>query len=94
MGYWLFGILIGGIIISSLGALSTYTLEEKNPTIKSISRDFIIGSILSSFILYLLPESTLSVLTYLSGVIPLSSIISATPSIEDSIEVEVGIPKF
>ena len=94
MESWLLGIVLGGAIISSLGALSTYTMEEKAPTIKSVSRDFIIGSILFCFILYLLPESTKNVLTYVTSLLALTKTLSPISSIEDAIEVEVGIPKF
>ena len=92
---WVLGIILGGTVISSLGAISTYTMEEKIPTIKSISRDFIIGSILFCFILYLLPDSTNSVLTYLTSLFALTTTaLSPITPIEEAIEIEVGIPKF
>ena len=94
MESWTLGIVLGGAIISSLGALSTYTMEEKTPTIKSISRDFIIGSILFCFILYLLPDSTKSILSYVTSLFALTKALSPISTIEDAIEVEVGIPKF
>ena len=53
-----YGILIGGTFISALGTLTSYTLEDKKPTIKSISRDFIIGSVIFLLIMQLLPESS------------------------------------
>lgn len=81
------GILFGGIFISSLGALSTYTLEKKNPTIKTVSRDFIIGSILFLFIMQLLPESSAAIIAFLLSYIPAS--IS-----NDDIDIEIGMPKF
>ena len=91
MNEWIGGILFGGIFISSLGALSTYTIEKSNPTVKSIMRDFIIGSILFCFIIYLLPESSLSLLTYLTSFIPFTMV---TPLVEDQMEIQVGLPKF
>lgn len=94
MESWIVGIILGGTIISSLGALSTYTMEEKIPTIKSISRDFIIGSILFCFILYLLPDSTKYILSYLTGLFTLTKALSPISPIEEAIEIEVGIPKF
>lgn len=94
METWFLGILLGGTVISSLGAVSTYNIEEKTPTIKSVSRDFIIGSILFCFILYLLPDSTNSVLSYIISLIALTKTISPISQVEDTIEIEVGIPKF
>lgn len=94
MNNWFLGLFLGGTIISSLGAISTYTMEEKIPTIKSVSRDFIIGTILFGFILYLLPDSTNSVLTYISSLLVLTKTLSPISSLEEAIEIEVGIPKF
>ena len=92
MNQWIVGILFGGVLISSLGALSTYSIEQINPTIKSIMRDFIIGSILFCFIIYLLPESSLSLLTYLTTLSPFTM---GVPSVlEDQMEIQVGLPKF
>lgn len=94
METWLLGILIGGTIISGLGAVSTYTMEEKTPTLKSVSRDFIIGSILFCFILYLLPDSTNSMIAYITSLFTLTKAIVPVLPVEDAIEIEVGIPKF
>ena len=45
MNEYILGVLFGGSLITGLGAVSTYTVENKQPTIKTISRDFIIGSV-------------------------------------------------
>ena len=82
------GILFGGILISGLGALSTYTLEEKNPTIKTLSRDFIIGSILFLLIMQLLPESSGAIIAFIMSYIPSVGITN------DDIDIEIGMPKF
>jgi hypothetical protein len=86
------GVLFGGGLISGLGALSTYTIEKKEPTIKSLSRDFIIGSVLFVLIMQLLPESSSSLLGYLTSFLTFTTMTS-TPAIDD-IEIQVGIPKF
>jgi len=88
MNQYLVGILFGGFLISSLGALSTYNLENKKPTTKSLIRDFIIGSIIFVLIMQLLPESSTSLISTLTSYIPTS----VTPS--DDIEIHVGVPKF
>ena len=89
---YMYGILIGGSLISALGALSTYNVESKTPTIKSISRDFIIGSVIFMLIMQLLPESSLSMINYISSLIPigLPSLVSAS----DDLDIQVGLPKF
>lgn len=89
---YLYGILIGGSVITTLGALSTYNVENKKPTMKSLTRDFIIGSILFLLIMQLLPESSSSVISYISSSIP-TSLPSLSNPIDD-MEIQVGIPKF
>ena len=93
MNSQILGIVIGGSLIATLGSLSTYSLEKKNPTIKSVSRDFIIGAILFMFIMYLLPESTDSLLKMIMGLFSVS-MVSQAVSNSDDLEVQVGVPKF
>ena len=97
MNQYLLGVLFGGSLITSLGAISTYTLEHKKPTIKSVSRDFIIGSVLFVLIMQLLPDSSSALLTYLSSLtslIPFNFIPSSSmPAIEE-LEIQVGMPQF
>ena len=86
-----YGIIIGGSVISALGALSTYNLENKKPTMKSLSRDFIIGSVIFLLIMQLLPESSLYIINYIKSVIiplPLPS------SVVEDLDIQVGLPKF
>ena len=91
MNDYLIGILFGGSLITSLGAVSTYTVEKKTPSVKSVARDFIIGSVLFVIIMQLLPESSLSVIKYISALIPVG--IASIPK-SDELELNVGIPKF
>jgi len=89
------GMIIGGIVISCLGAGSTYLLEEKKPSIKSVGRDFIIGAIMVMMILQLLPESSTYLIEYVLSLIPLS--LASTAKIgggETEVEVKVGVPRF
>jgi hypothetical protein len=92
MNEYVLGILFGGTLITGLGLISTYTVEKKEPTIKSLSRDFIIGSVLFVIIMQLLPESSSSLLTYLTSLVSFSSFSSVIPT--DDVEIQVGIPKF
>jgi hypothetical protein len=89
------GMIIGGVVISCLGAGSTYLLEEKKPSIKSVGRDFIIGAIMVMMILQLLPESSTYLIEYVLSLIPLS--LASTAKIgggETEVEVKVGVPRF
>lgn len=94
MSSYAIGIVFGGVLISAFGALSTYTFENKEPTIKTIARDFIIGSVMFLFIMYLLPESSNSIITYLLALIPTSVVLDNAISAMDDLEVQVGVPKF
>ena len=103
------GIVIGGVVISTLGAASTHFIDEKMPTMKTLSRDFIIGAVMVAMIMQLLPESSTSVVQFLLGLVPLTlfaegqkvvetitEIVVAEPTatISDEMEVKVGVPKF
>jgi hypothetical protein len=66
------GMVLGGVVISTIGAGSTYFMEEKVPTVKSLTRDFLIGSMMVAFLLQLLPESTSSLIQFLLGLAPLA----------------------
>jgi len=93
------GMIIGGVLISVLGAGSTVVLEEKQPSVKSVSRDFIIGSIMMLMILQLLPESSSSFIQWVLGLVPLSLFSKlhtggGVTDIIDNMEVKVGVPRF
>jgi hypothetical protein len=101
------GMILGGVLISALGAGSSLFLEEKKPSVKSISRDFIIGAIMVALIIQLLPDSSTTVIQFLLGLVPaslLSSSIStggsrdraasSSESSSDDMEVKVGVPRF
>jgi RsiW-degrading membrane proteinase PrsW (M82 family) len=87
------GILFGGALISSLGAISNYSLEKKQPTMKSVARDFIIGSVLFLLIMQLLPESSASLLSYITSLSFVSAIPSMGSPVED-LDIQVGLPQF
>ena len=98
------GMILGGVVISALGAASTQFIEEKPPTVKSLSRDFIIGSVMMAMIIQLLPESSTSIIQTVLSLVPLSllSLGSAkegvidvsTEKLSDDLEVKVGVPRF
>lgn len=66
------GMALGGVLISAIGAASSTFAEGKKPTVKSVSRDFIIGAIMVAMIIQLLPESATTMIQFLLGLVPLS----------------------
>jgi len=89
MNQYVIGFLFGGSLISFLGALSTYSVEKKQPTTKSVMRDFIIGSVLFLLIMQLLPESSASLLSYITAFSFMPSLSSS-----DDLDIQVGMPQF
>ena len=86
---------MGGSLIATLGSVSTYSLENKQPTIKSVARDFIIGAILFMFIMYLLPESSENLLKMIMGLFTMTLATTSTISTSsDDMEIQVGVPNF
>lgn len=82
-------------MISGVGASSTYFLEEKDPNVKSMARDFIIGAIMVMMILQLLPESSSYLIEYIMSLVPLSMFKFAQTGGEgEAMEVKVGVPRF
>lgn len=97
------GMVLGGVLISAIGAASTVFAESKKPTVKSISRDFIIGSVMILLVMQLLPESSSSLIHFIVGLVPLSLFAAreraasgggAAIGASDDMEVKVGVPRF
>jgi len=89
------GMLLGGGIISCIGAASMYYLEEKAPSAKSLTRDFIIGAAMIAMILQLLPESSEYLIQYAVNLLPLTMLKTIqTGNVESDVEVKLGVPKF
>lgn len=66
------GMALGGVLISAIGVASTTFAEGKKPSVKSVSRDFIIGAVMVAMIIQLLPESATTMIQFLLGLVPLS----------------------
>ena len=95
------GIALGGVIISGMGAATTYTMEKKQPTIKSIMRDFIIGCVLVLMLVQLLPDSGQTVMGFLpsasavlSGAAAIAATATGTSDQPNEMEIHVGVPGF
>jgi hypothetical protein len=87
---------IGGTILTSLSAVSTFVLEKRAPTVKSIARDFIIGATIIAVLFQILPESTTSLIQTIFSFAPLSAASLSLPALSgsDDLEVRVGVPRF
>ena len=91
-------------MISAIGAASSQFIEEKAPTVKTLSRDFIIGAVMVAMIMQLLPESSTSVIQFVLSLAPLSLFAQSSKVVEaitevvaapvEEEEVRVGVPKF
>jgi RsiW-degrading membrane proteinase PrsW (M82 family) len=91
--------VLGGVVISSLGASTTYFMEEKDPSVKTVARDFIIGAVMMLMILQLLPESSEYMISVVMSLAPLSLFAKGaapaqTGGDESEMEVKVGVPNF
>jgi hypothetical protein len=96
--YWLGGGL-GAVTLASVSAAIMWFIENKMPTVKTLSRDLILGAILFFLLLQLLPESTMSLLTTILTFVTLNTPMMGSPATVYPIEVEemelrVGVPSF
>ena len=87
----LMGMLVGGSVISTLGAISVYMMDKEKPRMKTILRDFIIGAVLVMMLLQIMPETTVSLVQGVSNV--MGSLPEVASAVGD-IEMQTGIPKF
>jgi hypothetical protein len=78
------GMALGGVLISAIGAASSTFAEGKKPTVKSVSRDFIIGAVMVALIIQLLPESSTTMIQFLLGLVPLSLFQAKAAAVADT----------
>jgi len=81
------GMILGGVVISALGAASSQFVENKNPTMKTISRDFIIGGVMVLMIMQLLPESSTTIIEFLLTLVPLTLFTASKPEVEEVVKI-------
>jgi len=97
--YWLGGGL-GAVTLASISAALQWFAESKMPTVKTVGRDLILGTILFFLLLQLLPESTMALLTGILSFAQMKDVIATTAGtvIEvvavDDMELRVGVPNF
>ena len=94
------GIAIGGVTIAGVGAASTFYMENKKPSIKSIMRDFIIGSVLVLMLIQLLPDSIQQVASFLPSFSSVATMVggaaaeTVSAAASNDMEIQVGVPGF
>lgn len=87
--------------MSALSAGGTWLVEKRQPSPKSLARDFILGAVLIVMIMQLLPESSQTLLTGVLALFTTARVAQemtepAAPSVSASeeFEVKVGVPRF
>ena len=93
---YLLGAGLGGTVLATMSAVGMWIVEKKKPTGKTVGRDFILGAILVVLLLQVVPDSTISLLSGLLAIIPMTSgsIMDVTVPAVDEIEVRIGVPRF
>ena len=91
----LYGMVLGGLVIATLGGISEYVKENQLPGMKTVVRDFIIGVVLVGCILQMVPDSMVTLMDSLPS---LKEISSSMPSMTGGGSVEpdlqVGPARF
>lgn len=62
------GLLLGGIVIASLGGVTEYVREKRLPSPKGVMRDFLMGAVMVAFLYQILPESMNNLVSSFSGI--------------------------
>ena len=94
---YLLGAGLGGATLATTSAVGMWFLEKKQPTGKTVGRDFILGAILVILLLQVVPDSTTALLSGLLAFVPTlssSPIMDVTVAAVDEVEVRVGVPRF
>ena len=96
--YWL-GSALGGLSFAVVSTGIMWVAEKKEPTLKTIGRDLLLGVILFFLLLQLIPESTTTLITGIISIFAYNvpAAVITNPIVEtivDEMEVRVGVPKF
>ena len=65
--------VLGGLVIATLGGLSEYVKENQLPGLKTVARDFTIGVVLVGCILQMVPDSMVTLMESLPSLKDMSS---------------------
>jgi hypothetical protein len=75
---YIYGMLLGGTVVSALGGVAEYMKEKEFPSYKSLVRDFLVGAVLVLFLLQIVPDSMTSLVDSLPTMPQFGSMISAS----------------
>ena len=90
---YVYGMLLGGTVVSALGGAAEYWKEKEMPSIKALVRDFLVGAVLVLFLLQIVPESMTSLVNALPALPEMPALGSmAVGSIEP--DLQVGPARF
>lgn len=95
-------VLLGGLLLSALGTAQTIYYQGEPFQMKGAIRDFCIGAIMVTFLYQMIPDSVISVGTFLSGfkMPELPTMSGATPAStkmvgsETDFDLQTGVPRF
>ena len=87
---YVYGMLLGGSVVSALGGVAEYMKEKEMPSYKSLVRDFLVGAVLVLFLLQIVPDSMTSLVSALPSLPEIPSLTGG--SIEP--ELQVGPARF
>ncbi len=90
---YVYGMLLGGSVVSALGGAAEYWKEKEMPSLKALMRDFIVGAVLVLFLLQIVPDSMASLVSALPSLPEMPGIGSMTGgSVEP--DLQVGPARF
>ena len=75
---YIYGMLLGGTVVSALGGAAEYMKEKQMPSYKSMIRDFLVGAILVLFLLQIVPDSMENLVSALPALPNLASVTSGS----------------
>lgn len=95
-------VLLGGLILSALGTAQTIYFQKEPFQMKGAIRDFCIGAIMVTFLYQMIPDSVVSIGTFLSGfkMPELPKMSGGSPASvmmvgsETDFDLQTGVPRF
>lgn len=75
---YIYGMLLGGTVVSALGGAAEYMKEKQMPSYKSMIRDFLVGAILVLFLLQIVPDSMENLVSALPALPNLATVTSGS----------------
>ena len=89
---YIYGMLLGGTVVSALGGAAEYWKQKEMPSTKALLRDFLVGAVLVLFLLQILPDSMSSLVNALPSLPEMPGLGSIAASVEP--ELQVGPARF